>query len=72
MNTKVLNQDIRDSIMLTLKQTVRPIETRAYAKKLARRFHTNIFRVYGVLSGLTRSNAVHFTVKQRGGPSYIR
>lgn len=67
-----MNHIIRNQILQIISVTKRPIETRGLARRLAKRYQTSIYRIYGILSGLTRANKIIFIVKQAGGPSYIR
>jgi hypothetical protein len=65
-------QRIRLEIANVIATTTRPIETRKMAKRISSRLNVSVFSVWGVLSGMSRSNAVRFVVRVPGGPSYIR
>ncbi len=72
MNKNILNNTIRSSIISILGAASRPIETRAFARRLAQRHKTSVYRILGVISGLTRSKQISFVVRTAGGPSYIK
>ena len=67
-----MNKKITSYIINTLNSTVKPIESRKFASQISRRFHTSIFRVYGIISFLEKSGKLTFTLKKPGGASFLR
>ena len=67
-----MNKIIAAYILSAISRARRALESRAFARAVARRFRTSIYRVYGIISFLSRSGQLTFSVKRPGGLSYIR
>ena len=72
MTRKELNEEVRSQILVAVSAAQRPIETRAFTKRLTKRIAgASAPRVWGNLSTLKRRGAIRFPVAKRGGKSYI-
>ncbi len=71
MNKVGINKDVRAKIIIAVTSAQRPIETRAFVKRIARRVGTTQWRVWGNISCLKRRGAISFPVAVPGGKSYI-
>ena len=69
-----MNRIIANYILTTVTHARRrrAIESRAFARAVSKRFHTSIYRVYGIIGWLTRSSQLTFVVRKAGGLSYFR
>lgn len=66
-----MNRTIRAAIIAALSSR-RPLNSRTLARIMSMRFKTPIQRVYGNLSFLSRTNAVIWISRKKGGPSYLK
>ena len=67
-----MNRTIRAAIIAALSSSKRPLNSRTLARIMSMRFKTPIQRVYGNLSFLSRTNAVIWISRKKGGPSYLK
>lgn len=67
-----MNTYIRREILKSLESSKRALNSRVLARAMSRRFHTSIQRIYGNLGYLTKSNAIVWISRKKGGPSYIK